>query len=79
MDDQEKHDLFANGLALILPRNTVNPGTWIGTIQQAREGRYSADVHEWVMDYPYTSKRQWKEQIPAVEALWLACYQPGNE
>ena len=81
MDPQERHDMFAGGLALILPdpvphridgRN-LTPEILDGT----RKGHYCDMVSKGRYPYYFTAPHYCGHLLPVVEELWRACYLDG--
>jgi hypothetical protein len=85
--DQKKHELFANGLALILPSfqpHALDPSDNItpGVIELARNGGYALlefDGPTKALPLCFEVKEYWLHLRPAIRELWLACYRSGNE
>ena len=70
---QEKHDLFANGLALILPDTAPNKRDM--AIRRAYTGKYCSSFDSfWGGDWFFTGPKYWRAQQKAIEELWQAVY-----
>lgn len=70
---QEQHDLFANGLALLLP--DTPGGEKSVAIASAREGQYRGSRNTFWGMWFVTGPEYWSAQKQAIEELWRAVYE----
>ena len=83
MTRQERHDLFASGLALILPENVPHQNApnrqnlTPGILHSARAGYYATCGSGGGWPYYFTADIYCGHLLPVVKELWRACYLDG--
>jgi hypothetical protein len=79
MTDQERHDMFATSLALILPAEVLQeyrPGVNLTheVLHGARRGAYARCGWSGSWPYYFTADIYCGHLLPVVKDIWRACY-----